>query len=226
STCFSKSVAISSSLGCARRSTSPAATRTFFWRSRSTLAAWRSASVTGAPETSAAQTTQPEARKPIVYALLWATAREPPPDVGPHEIMVDERREDVHEEDGEHHPLRVRGVHHADEHRERADAEAVEPLARAREGRAHRIGRHEDRAERPAAEHQMPGARHGEEGVGRGADRAEEPREGRRAEEHAEHRPVRRDAGHHQEEAAEQAEEGRGLAHRARHEPEERVREV
>src|SRR5690606_21391795 len=64
--------------------------------------------------------------------------------VGLHYVMVDQRCHHVHEEDREHHALRVGGIHHADQDREQADQEAEDPLAGVRLGGRYRIGGHED----------------------------------------------------------------------------------
>ena len=54
--------------------------------------------------------------------------------------MVDRGREDVHEEDGQHHAFGKGRVQHPDEDRQDADQEAVDVLAGVRVRRRHRIG--------------------------------------------------------------------------------------
>ena len=69
--------------------------------------------------------------------------------------MVDQRGEDVAEQDGEHHAFGVARVEEAHGDAERADQEAVDPLAGLGLGGGHRVGRHEDDAEGEAAVEQL-----------------------------------------------------------------------
>ena len=84
--------------------------------------------------------------------------------------LVDQRRKDITEQDGEHHPLRESRVDDADQNAHRTDQEAVDPLALLSHGPGHRVGGHEDQAERQTAEHQVPVRAEPEHRVGAAAD--------------------------------------------------------
>src|SRR3989338_5756302 len=95
------------------------------WVSSNLLAAWSGRSNTTEPATNSAETTQStkatRKTRPIVSffcALFcelpcnWSEAMAccPPLDIGLHDVIVDDRRAHVAEQDREHHPLRVSRV--------------------------------------------------------------------------------------------------------------------
>ena len=59
-----------------------------------------------------------------------------------HHEVVDRRRKHITKEDGEHHTLRIAGIHHTDDDGHRTDEEAVDILTRRRATRGHRVGSH------------------------------------------------------------------------------------
>ena len=141
--------------------------------------------------------------------------------------VVDQRREHVHEQDGQHHALGIGGVDHADEHHEHADAErrsrACPSIVKAER---HRVRRHEHHPEGPAAEHDVPPEGHGEHRVRVGSEGSSGARHGAMVPEH--------DARHRLPRAPilvtsritipKQTGRGRGLPHRAGDEAVEGVR--
>jgi len=68
-----------------------------------------------------------------------------------HHAIVDERGEDVHQQDGEHHAFGIAFVEGADEDGEDADEESVNVFAYAGMRGGHGVGGHEDRTEHKAA---------------------------------------------------------------------------
>ena len=90
-----------------------------------------------------------------------------------HHEVIDQRREQVGEQDRQHDALRERRVDHADQHH-------ITPISTPNQkrpvghGRGHRVGGHEDHAEGEAAHHQVPVPGHGEHRVAVAADRVEQ----------------------------------------------------
>ena len=150
-------------------------------------------------------------------------ARGPPLDVGPNDEIVDHRREQVGEQDGQHHAFRKGRVDDADHHHHHADQRAVDPLAGIGHRGRHRIGGHVHHAEGIAADHEMPVPGHGEHRIGVRTDPVEQRGKADHADHHAGDDAPGGDPHQHQNPAAGQDDQRAGLADRTRHQAEEGV---
>ena len=68
-------------------------------------------------------------------------------DVSGHHTVVDERGKAIHEQDTEHHTLRISRVDDTEHHGEDADEQAIDPLACVGLRRSNRVGGHKNRTE-------------------------------------------------------------------------------
>ena len=69
--------------------------------------------------------------------------------------MVNRRRKHITKEDGEHHSLRIAGIHHTDDDGHCTDEEAVYVLTRCCATRGHRVGSHKYSTEGEATHHEV-----------------------------------------------------------------------
>ena len=69
--------------------------------------------------------------------------------------MVQQGSKQVHEQNGQTHPFRKRGIENPDQHRQGSDAEAKDPSGALHVGGGDRIGRHVRKSEHTAANDQM-----------------------------------------------------------------------
>src|SRR5690625_405292 len=112
---------------------------------------------TAAPDTNTEQTTHSVNATVNVFLMVSLLATcEPPLDVCLYHEVVDKRREQVGEQDRQHHAFREGGIDDTDQHDHEAYQDAEEPLAHIGHGGGHRIGRHEHHAERKTAGDQVP----------------------------------------------------------------------
>ena len=121
-------------------------------------------------------------------------------DVPRHHAVVNQRGEAVHQQDAEHHALRVGGIEDTQQDGEGADEQAVDPFADVGLCRGDRVGGHEYRAEGKAA-HEVVVVE-GQLHVGVGADGVEKQTHQTAAQHHAQHDAPRGDAGEEEQDGA------------------------
>lgn len=144
-------------------------------------------------------------------------------DVGFDEPVIDERREHVHEEDGEHHSLWVGGVDDSDEDDHDADEETIDEFAVVGEGGGDGVGCHEDESEGPSADDDVPVEGDGEHLICFRLNAVEDVGGEEGSDDDAEHGAPGSDLGGDEDDRANDAGEGGGFAHGAGDEAEECV---
>ena len=81
-------------------------------------------------------------------------------DISGHHTVVDEGGKAVHEQDAEHHTLRIGRVDDTEHHGENADEQAIDPLARVGLGCRYRVSGHKNRTEHETTHQVMIVERH------------------------------------------------------------------
>src|SRR6056297_3306464 len=161
-------------------SSRPATSSTFFFMFSASLRSCIGCRITAVAETSTEQTSDRltatmstflmlsrlnplRAPLPASRALRSSdTASHPPLDVGLDDEVVDDRREYVAEQDGQHDPFRIGRVDHPDQRGQHADEDGVDPSPGIGLRGTHRVRGHEHGAEQKAAGDQVPVPGHGE----------------------------------------------------------------
>src|SRR5690606_18446845 len=116
----------------------PAAARMFLLRSVTTLASWKGFRMTAALEMKMEQTTHRISAILMVPVTesLDAIAQCPPFDIRAYHHVVNQRRTQIGEQDGQHHALRIGRVGYPDHDDHEADKNAEDPFT----GICHRSG--------------------------------------------------------------------------------------
>src|SRR6056297_3093696 len=211
-------------------SSRPATRSTFFFMFRASFCSCIGFRITAVAETSTEQTSDRltatmstflmlsrlnplRAPRPASWALRSSdTAFQPPLDVGLHHEIVDDRREYVAEQDGQHDPFRIGRVDHPDQRRQHADEDGVDPSPGIGLRGTHRVRGHEHGAEQKAAGDQVPVPGHGEHRIRARIHLIEQQHRHDQADDAADDDAPGSDAGIDQYGGADQAGQRRGLA--------------
>ena len=137
--------------------------------------------------------------------------------------MVNQRRKQVGEQNGQHHPFRVRWVHHPNQDYHDTNQGAVEPAAGIGHGGRNRVCGHKDQTKGKTAQNHVPVPGHLEHGVGVRTDKVKQRGQGNHANHGAGHNAPGRDAGEQQDGATDKDRQCRGLTNRALHHTKEGI---